>query len=79
MPTRLVFSIALRSENFMNRSKKIFVGAVVIFAIFLAVVSYDIGSRTTFPGSKPQLRERLKDQYLEKDSLPKSTIDTLHR
>jgi hypothetical protein len=53
----------------MPRSKKIFIGFIIIFVILLAYASYDIGSRTTFPGSKPQLKERLNEQFQEKDSL----------
>jgi hypothetical protein len=60
----------------MNRSKKIFLGLVIVFVILLAYASYDISSRTTFPGSKSQLKERLKDNFLKSDSISKdSTID----
>lgn len=44
----------------MSRSKKIFILLAVIFIMLLAYASYDINSRTTFPGSKPQLKERLE-------------------
>ena len=37
--------------------------------IALIYASYDISQRTTFPGSKPQLKERIKQTYLESDSL----------
>ena len=53
----------------MNRSKKIFLGAVIVFFALLFYASYDISTRTTFPGSKPQLKERLEKTYLKKDSL----------
>jgi hypothetical protein len=36
----------------MTRSKKIFVAFAIVFALFLAYVAYDIGSRTTFPGAQ---------------------------
>jgi hypothetical protein len=58
----------------MSRSKKIFLVFVVIFVILLGYASFDIGSRTTFPGSKPQLRERLEEKYVPKDTL---VVDTL--
>jgi hypothetical protein len=53
----------------MNRSKKIFIAVAIVFVLLLLYASYDIGSRTTFPGSKPQLQERLKKNYLEADSV----------
>lgn len=52
----------------MTRSKKIFLIIAALFLFLLIYVSYDIGSRTTFPGSKPQLKERIKKEYL-KDSV----------
>jgi hypothetical protein len=54
----------------MSPSKKIFVAIAVVFFILLAYASYDISSRTTSPGSKSQLKERLKDQYIKPDSVP---------
>jgi hypothetical protein len=61
----------------MNRSKKIFVVIAIAFIGLLAYASFDIGSRTTFPGSKPQLKERIKDQYVSPDSVANdsSSID----
>jgi hypothetical protein len=61
----------------MTRSKKIFFGFMVLFVIFIAVVSYDISRRTTFPGSKSQLKERLKEKYLPTDSLAADTSKRL--
>jgi hypothetical protein len=58
----------------MSRSKKIFAGLAAVFMIALFYASYDISTRTTFPGSKPQLKERLQKQYLKNDSL---AIDSL--
>jgi hypothetical protein len=57
----------------MSRSKKIFLGVAIIFLILLAYASYDISSRTTFPGSKSQLKERLKKQYVSPDSVVNDT------
>jgi hypothetical protein len=51
----------------MTRSKKIFAGMAIVFVLGIAWISYDISRRTTFPGSKPQLQERIKDTYLQKD------------
>lgn len=67
----------------MNRSKLVFAGFVVVFFILLFYASYDIASRTTFPGSKPQLKERIKDRFVVADTTkPDSlripqTLDTL--
>ncbi len=64
----------------MSRSRKIFLGSAVIFFGLLFYASYDIATRTTFPGSKPQLKERLKNQYGDKKSEPQKdsiVIDSL--
>lgn len=53
----------------MNRSKKIFAAFAVVFFLLLFYVSYDISTRTTFPGSKPQLKERIIEGYSAMDSL----------
>jgi hypothetical protein len=52
----------------MTVSKKIFAGGCVLFVILLSYASYDISRRTTFPGSKSQLKERIKKNYLKSDS-----------
>ncbi len=36
----------------MDRNKKIFIIALVVFFIIMAIIAYDMASRTTFPGSK---------------------------
>jgi hypothetical protein len=51
----------------MSRSKRIFFLGSAVFALLLAYASYDISRKTTFPGSKPQLRERIQRDIL-KDS-----------
>jgi hypothetical protein len=63
----------------MTRSKKIFLGLAIIFFALLAYASYDISTRTTFPGSKPQLKERIQDQFLKKDSTSKDTLKVIQR
>jgi hypothetical protein len=60
----------------MSKSKKIFLLLSAVFLVLLFYASYDISQRTTFPGSKAQIKERLKNQYLKKDSLK---ADTTHR
>jgi hypothetical protein len=62
----------------MTRGKKIFAGMAIVFVVGMVWISYDISRRTTFPGSKPQLRERIKDTYLKKgDTL--ATDSATHR
>ncbi|HET9054184.1 MAG TPA: hypothetical protein VFM90_08430 [Cyclobacteriaceae bacterium] len=53
----------------MSKSKKIFLGIAIVFFLALFYASYDISTRTTFPGSKPQLKERLEKKYLPSDTL----------
>ena len=60
----------------MSRSKKLFIVFAVIFFVLLFYASYDIATRTTFPGSKPQLKERIKENFLGPDSL-KQNADSL--
>ena len=57
----------------INRSRKIFIIFCILFVLALGYASYDIASRTTFPGSKSQLKERIKRKYLDSDSLTSDT------
>lgn len=59
----------------MKRSKILFLVFAGIFFLLLLWVSYDISRRTTFPGSKPQLQERLKGEYQKKDSAEANSSD----
>jgi hypothetical protein len=43
----------------MSRGKKIFLIFAIVFIIVVLYFSYDIATRTTFPGSKPNLKERI--------------------
>jgi hypothetical protein len=62
----------------MTRSKKIFVGFVILFVILIGYASYDISSRTTFPGSKSQLPTRIERTFgSSKDSVKISTYDSV--
>jgi len=52
----------------------------IVFLAVLAIVSYDIGRRTTFPGSRPQLKERIQKTFMNKDSVEEiNTLDSLIR
>ena len=70
--TMLIWRIKYLSSFEMSRSKKIF---FIAFGIFFALVymSYDISTRTSFPGSKSQLKERLKEKYSSPDSVEADT------
>jgi hypothetical protein len=61
----------------MSKSKKIFAGLAVVFVGLLFYASYDISTRTTFPGSKPQLKERIEEQFLKVDSVKKDSANTV--
>jgi len=63
----------------MNRSKKLFVALAILFFLGLGYISYDISSRTTFPGSKSQLKERIKSQFIAPDSLKQDSSKATHR
>jgi len=58
----------------MTRSKKVFAAVAVVFLLLLFYASYDISRRTTFPGSKPQLKKRIEDKFLKPDSIPGDSI-----
>lgn len=61
----------------MKRSKKIFTGMAVVFVLIMLYVSYDISQRTTSPGSKGQLMERIKDRYDGEDDLKNPVLDSV--
>jgi hypothetical protein len=58
----------------MTRSNKAFLGFMALFALLLGYASYDIATRTTFPGSKSQLKERIKQNYLKQDSIASDSL-----
>ncbi len=43
----------------MQKNKKIFLVLFVLFMLAILYISYDISKRTTFPGSKGNLKERI--------------------
>jgi hypothetical protein len=63
----------------MTKSKKVFLLLAFIFFGLLIYVSYDISSRTTFPGSKPQLKERLQEQFLAPDTVKGDSLSSVKR
>ncbi|HMQ00687.1 MAG TPA: hypothetical protein PKC24_12965 [Cyclobacteriaceae bacterium] len=50
-----------------KKQKQIFIISFIVFMLAIFYASYDISKRTTFPGSKPQLRERIKQNFLKDD------------
>lgn len=46
----------------MSKNKKIFVVMFVIFMLIMIWIGYDISRRTTFPGSKGNLKERISTE-----------------
>lgn len=65
--------------NEMSKSKKIFLAFAIVFLALLLYASYDISRRTTFPGSKPQLKERIQDQFLKGDSIRQDSLKATQR
>ncbi|MEP2669801.1 MAG: hypothetical protein ABJH04_12435 [Cyclobacteriaceae bacterium] len=63
----------------MTRSKKVFIALAILFFLGLGYISYDISSRTTFPGSKSQLKERVKSQFVAPDSIKQDSLKATHR
>jgi hypothetical protein len=63
----------------MSKSKKIFVAIACLFFIGLGYISYDISSRTTFPGSKSQLKERIKKHLAPNDTVKQETSKATYR
>lgn len=45
----------------MKRSKKIFFILVAIFLLIMMFIGYDISQRTTWPGAKKNLKERVTE------------------
>ncbi|MDA0315868.1 MAG: hypothetical protein O2829_06165 [Bacteroidetes bacterium] len=46
----------------MQKNKKIFLVIFVLFLLIILYVSYDISRKTTFPGSKGNLKERISTE-----------------
>lgn len=61
----------------MNTSKKIFVVLAVLFFALMVYLGYDISSKTTFPGSKSQLKERINREIIQKDSTKEILKDSI--
>lgn len=55
----------------MKKSKKLFLILAIIFLGIIIYISIDIASRTTFPGSKSNLKERIAPRDT-KESDPKN-------
>jgi hypothetical protein len=55
----------------MTRSKRIFAGFSIVFALIMVYVVYDMSSRTTFPGHRPKKTE--VPQRAPQDSIASDT------
>ena len=62
----------------MTRQKKWFGVLAAIFVMLLIFVSYDISRRTTFPGSKPQLKEQPIKEPLDQDTLKRDSTNAIN-
>ncbi|HRK54430.1 MAG TPA: hypothetical protein PK185_10990 [Cyclobacteriaceae bacterium] len=63
----------------MSRSKKVFIALAILFFTGLGYISYDISSRTTFPGAKTQPKESIKPQLIAPDSIKQDSLNATHR
>ncbi|MBX2969281.1 MAG: hypothetical protein KF803_07910 [Cyclobacteriaceae bacterium] len=63
----------------MSRSRKIFLAFVIVFLVLLFYASYDIATRTSFPGSKPQLKKRIEEKFMAPDSVKGDTTILLKK
>ena len=48
----IFFGLIKVNDEQVDRNKKIFIIALVIFFIIMAIIAYDMASRTTLPGTK---------------------------
>lgn len=46
----------------MKRSKKIFFVLALIFLVIMLIIGYDMSQRTTWPGAKKNLKERMSQE-----------------
>jgi hypothetical protein len=46
----------------MKRSKKIFLLISLVFLVIMFIIGYDINKRTTWPGAKKNLQERIIEE-----------------
>lgn len=66
---------AVLMQQHMSKQRKLFLWFAGIFMLLLLYATYDIASRTTFPGSKPAIQETItgKDTAgAEKDTVTHS-------
>lgn len=61
----------------VKNKQRLFIILTVLFFGSMLYVSYDISSKTTFPGSRPQLQERLLKKDHQPDSIAPDTTTEL--
>lgn len=59
----------------MSNSKKIFLAFAILFFGIMIYIGYDISSKTTFPGSKSQLKKRIGDKLELNDTTKSDSIN----
>jgi flagellar basal body-associated protein FliL len=57
----------------MTWQKRLFIFIVILMAAGMAIASWDIARKTTFPGSKGQLKERIRKQLSGSDTIQTSS------
>jgi hypothetical protein len=58
----------------MSSSRKILLVFAIAYLAIVAWISVDFARKTTFPGSKPQLKERLEKRFAGPDSTKRDSI-----
>jgi hypothetical protein len=61
----------------MKNSKKAFSIGFVVFMAIVAIVAIDMGRKTTFPGSKPALKERILNKEELKQEQDSVAVDNM--
>lgn len=50
----------------MQKKKKVFLVLFILFMLLVLYIGYDISRKTTFPGSKGNLKERISNEVESK-------------
>jgi len=57
----MVLEFKVKFTGEMNKNKWLFLVFGLLFLAIMLWIGYDMSSKTTFPGSKPNLKERIEN------------------